>query len=115
METVDTLQALNRMLSKLPNMAVGNHIKRRVESAVTHLLQSAEYTDPEHHRGALAAAYRQSRMAVEQAELAFFDPTMTALLYFPAEHLLAVYAPLLFPVIIALLMAMRRLYRETVM
>jgi phosphatidylinositol glycan class S len=35
---------------------------------------------------------------LDLAEKAFFDPSMTSLLYFPEEHIYAVYAPLFFPI-----------------
>jgi phosphatidylinositol glycan class S len=38
--------------------------------------------------------------AIVHAEQAFFDPTMVSMLYFPAEHILAIYMPFFVPMIV---------------
>jgi phosphatidylinositol glycan class S len=48
--------------------------------------------------GDLDGASRHAAHAHEHAERAFFDPDMLALLYFPAEHVYAVYTPLFGPI-----------------
>lgn len=42
------------------------------------------------------------------ADRSFFDPTMTAMLYFPDEHLYAVYAPLFFPIAVPFILSIFR-------
>ena len=56
----------------------------------------------------LCRAFLNSKRAVELAEKAFFDPSMTAMVYFPIEHQYAVYAPLFFPMAVPLLSAFIR-------
>lgn len=48
--------------------------------------------------GEYERALEASRKAVVAAEETFFDPTMLAMLYFPEEHTLAVYALPFFPI-----------------
>lgn len=47
-----------------------------------------------------------ARIAEEEAERAFFEKGMVAQLYFPDEHKVAVYLPLLGPVGVPLLMGL---------
>jgi GPI-anchor transamidase subunit S len=49
-----------------------------------------------------------SSEALALASRAFFSPGMLALLYFPAEHTYAVYAPLFAPISLPLLVALVR-------
>jgi GPI-anchor transamidase subunit S len=42
------------------------------------------------------------------SELAFFDPELVSVLYFPAEHTYAIYLPLLLPVVVTLLTAFKK-------
>ncbi len=68
----------------------------RYQSSGCHLILF-QATDP---NVALKKRFSASKQAVQLAEAAFFDPTMTAMQYFPDEHLYAVYAPLFLPVIV---------------
>ena len=53
-------------------------------------------------------ALQYSSKALELASRAFFNPDMVALLYFPPEHKVAVYTPLLAPVGVVLVVAVLR-------
>lgn len=53
-------------------------------------------------------ALQYSADAVTRASQAFFNPGMLALLYFPPEHNVAVYTPLLAPVMVPLVAAVIR-------
>ena len=44
------------------------------------------------------SAQKQSMIAMKKAREAFFDPNMLGILYFPDEHIFAVYAPLFLPI-----------------
>lgn len=52
------------------------------------------------------AAVQQSKTALEFATKAFFDPSMLPALYFPDEHLYAVYSPFFIPVVVPVLGAL---------
>lgn len=65
---------------------------------------------------ASARAMRWAREALRRSEAAYFDPTMVPQLYFPQDHLMAVYfpflAPLAFPLIIGFAQELLRFYRK---
>lgn len=52
------------------------------------------------------AAVQQSKTALVFATKAFFDPSMLPALYFPDEHLYAVYSPFFIPVVVPVLGAL---------
>lgn len=52
--------------------------------------------------GAARRALRWAREALRRAEAAYFDPTMVPQLYFPQDHLMAVYMPFLGPLVFPL-------------
>ena len=60
-----------------------------------------------HNQCNLAA--QEARQAIVNAEKAFFDPNMVSMLYFPAEHLLAIYMPFFVPIAVPMMTA---LYKE---
>ncbi|KAJ3321469.1 GPI transamidase component [Boothiomyces sp. JEL0866] len=72
-----TLNSLSNLLSTMSNMAVLSHIT----DLVSNLLSDGEFNHASAH----------AKAAIENAEKAFFDPTMVSLLYFPIEHMLAIY------------------------
>ena len=53
-------------------------------------------------------------MAAEEAEKAFFERTMVAQVYFPEEHKIAVYLPLMGPVGVPLVMGALRVLKDAV-
>ena len=57
-----------------------------------------------------------ARKAFEAAELAFFDPSLLALLYFPDEQKYAIYIPLYLPILIPVLLSimamLKAVYRK---
>ncbi|KAH8101175.1 phosphatidylinositol-glycan biosynthesis class S protein, partial [Cristinia sonorae] len=88
-DTQETLQSIVALVKQIENMPVGQDVKGDVQNALNELDQAF----------AVAAsspidALTHSSEAVKLASRAFFNPGMLALLYFPAEHKYAVYAPL---------------------
>lgn len=73
--------------------------------------------DEDRHEWAGAEAMRWAREALRRSEEAYFDPTMVPQLYFPQDHLMAVYfpflAPLAFPLIFGFAQELVRYYRKT--
>eukprot|EP00897_Mesotaenium_endlicherianum_P006640 jgi/Mesen1/6003/ME000306S05268 len=91
-----TLSALSKLVQSLPNMVIRDEIGAQVKSALLSTaaaLQAAQ-------QGDYVQCAREGHRARAFAEEAFFDPSVMALLYFPAEHHLAVYTPLFVPVIL---------------
>ena len=83
----DALRALHNLVRDMPHMSVPREVAAKVRNA-THLLD----TDP--------------RRAFELAEDAFYHPRLLPQLYFPEEHLLAVYAPLALPTLLPLMLGL---------
>ena len=54
--------------------------------------------------GRFNSALKEGREAAVEAEKAFFERTMVAQVYFPEEHKVAVYLPLMGPVGVPLIM-----------
>jgi phosphatidylinositol glycan class S len=94
LDAVATLTSLANLLESMENMVVLPHIQSQVEWSLACVkrahddLREGRYTD----------AFLQSKEALQEAEDAFFDPTMVSLLYFPDEHRYAVYMPFFTPV-----------------
>lgn len=69
------------------------------------------------HEWAGVDAMRWAREALRRSEEAYLDPTMVPQLYFPQDHLMAVYfpflAPLAFPLIFGFAQELVRYYRKT--
>lgn len=94
-----TLGSLARLSLALPSISIPRSVANGVASAMDHLQQAcSSLGGPE---GLLHA-----RIAEEEAERAFFEKGMVAQLYFPDEHKVAVYLPLLGPVGVPLLMGL---------
>ena len=110
-DSAETLQAFRRMIVKLTNMVVADHIKDKVERALQQLELAHQYSTSS-SRMSLLDGYRASKQSYEEARAAFFDPTMTSMLYFPDEHILSVYAPLLLPIFVPLIVSLRRSIRR---
>lgn len=97
-----TLGALSRLTLKLTSIAIPDNVAASVDETLSRLdtacadLREARYED----------ALRSARVAEQQAEKAFFDPSMVGQVYFPDEHKVAVYVPLLGPMAVPLVMAL---------
>jgi phosphatidylinositol glycan class S len=55
--------------------------------------------------GRFHKALESAKLAEMKVERAFFEPSMVAMVYFPDEHKVAVYLPLLGPVAVPLIMS----------
>ncbi|KAI3644546.1 hypothetical protein MP228_010710 [Amoeboaphelidium protococcarum] len=128
-DTFKSIQALQKMLEKLTNMAVSDSIRQELDQVFDHLDVAMKYVQKDQRFSTgvkdsvdtitpadrtstiitLMDCFQSSKAALELAEKVFFDPTMMSLLYFPNEHLLAVYAPLLFPVFVPVFISVRKL------
>lgn len=94
-----SLGSLARLSKALPSISIPRSVANGVASAMDHLHQAcSSLGGPE---GLLHA-----RIAEEEAERAFFEKSMVSQLYFPNEHKVAVYLPLLGPIGVPLLMGL---------
>ncbi|KNE60709.1 hypothetical protein AMAG_06072 [Allomyces macrogynus ATCC 38327] len=94
-ETIQTLQALVRLVDQQTNLPVSPTIAREVQSALRGVTSRPTTAWSDMHE--------RARAARAQAEAAFFDPDMVGLMYFPDEHKYAVYMPLFVPVLVTVL------------
>ncbi|KAJ3369962.1 hypothetical protein GGF31_004812 [Allomyces arbusculus] len=94
-ETIQTLQALVRLVDQQTNLPVSPTIAREVQTALRGVTSRPT--------AAWSGMHERARAARAQAEAAFFDPDMVGLMYFPDEHKYAVYMPLFVPVLVTVL------------
>ncbi|TKA78731.1 hypothetical protein B0A55_04543 [Friedmanniomyces simplex] len=102
-----TLGALSRLVHKLPNIPIPDTVATSVSTSLQHLelacqdLRTGRYSKTAGDLGALGHA----QAANEASEKAFFEPSMVGQVYFPDEHKVAVYVPLLGPMGVPLVLA----------
>lgn len=96
-----TLGALAQVYRKLPSIPVPDSVAKFADLALSHL----HHTCNEVHNGQFQNALEHARIADGAAEKAFFERSMVGQVYFPDEHKVAVYLPLLGPVAVPLVMA----------
>ncbi|KAI4731367.1 hypothetical protein E4T49_00964 [Aureobasidium sp. EXF-10728] len=96
-----TLGALSRLTLKLTSIAIPDNVADSVQKTIHHLDTACSHL----HAGHYDAALEHARIAEAQAEQAFFEPSMVGQVYFPDEHKVAVYVPLLGPMAVPLVMA----------
>jgi phosphatidylinositol glycan class S len=92
-----TLGSLARLSLALPSISIPRSVLEGASGALRHLRLACEGLGG-------AAGLAHARVAEAAAERAFFEKTMVSQLYFPDEHKIAVYMPLLGPVGVPLLM-----------
>lgn len=86
-----TLGSLARLSIALPSIAIPSSVAEGVANTMAHLRLACDTL------GSPEALYH-ARVAEAEAEKAFFEKSMVGQLYFPDEHKIAVYLPLLGPV-----------------
>jgi phosphatidylinositol glycan class S len=94
-----TLGSLARLSLALPSIPIPRSVADGVSKTIDHLEQACASLGGQ--QGLLHA-----RIAEEEAERAFFEKSMVGQLYFPDEHKIAVYLPLLGPVGVPLMMGL---------
>ena len=104
-----TLGALARLTESRPSIAIPDSVAKSVDETILQLQSSYSYLQDGNHEQALESA----RIAESEAEKAFFDPSMVGQVYFPEEHKVAVYLPLLGPMAVPLFMAAFKELRRT--
>ncbi len=94
-----TLGSLARLSLALPSISIPSSVADGVASTMRHLRLACDSLG-----GADGLAH--ARIAEAEAEKAFFEKSMVGQLYFPDEHKVAVYLPLLGPVGVPLVMGL---------
>lgn len=106
-----TMGSLARLTVALPSIAIPETVSSGVEKTLAHLRGSCDAL----REGNFRAALENARIAEAEAEKGFFEKSMVGQVYFPDEHKIAVYLPLLGPVGVPLIMSalkeLKRLWR----
>ena len=105
-----TMGSLARLTVALPSIAIPETVSSAVDTTLVHLRTTCDALKEGRFKDALGS----SRIAEIQAEKGFFEKSMVGQVYFPDEHKVAVYLPLLGPVGVPLVMSalkeLRRLW-----
>jgi hypothetical protein len=104
-ETSRVLSSLYDLLDQVPHMPVNEEMKSMIEEALRQRQLCLQHLE----RNDFAAAGSASQSASLAAHRAFFHHDMLPALYFPDEHLYAVYLPLFLPISVPLLAALLKL------
>ncbi|KAF2275955.1 GPI transamidase component PIG-S [Westerdykella ornata] len=96
-----TLGALARLYNALPSIPIPDKVAKSVDLTTAHLQHACDNL----RGGRFRTALEHARIAEAEAEKAFFERSMVGQVYFPDEHKVAVYLPLLGPIAVPLVMA----------
>jgi GPI-anchor transamidase subunit S len=89
-----TMGSLARLSESLASIPIPEEVLLRVERTLEHL----RATCSDLRDGKSLSALQHARIAEAEAEKAFFEKSMVGQVYFPDEHKVAVYLPLLGPI-----------------
>ncbi len=92
-----TMGSLARLTLALPSISIPRSVADGVYTTIEHLRKACDGLGGKE-------GLENARIAEEAAEKAFFEKSMVGQVYFPDEHKLAVYMPLLGPVGVPLVM-----------
>ncbi|PWN53809.1 hypothetical protein IE53DRAFT_383648 [Violaceomyces palustris] len=133
--TIDTLSSTLRLVAKIENLGVNQEVKGDFERSLL-MLEALEDRLPsqsqrvaqvqgqggrtdgsgQNHSESLSLLRRKLKLSSKAQSLsssAFFNPSMLGMLYFPEEHKYAVYTPLFGPLIVPLVVASIKLFKES--
>lgn len=96
-----TLGSLARVVATLPNIPIPKTVAVSVDATIAHLnLACAALRE-----GNFDHALKNAQIADAEAEKAFFERSMVGQVYFPDEHKVAVYLPLMGPMAVPLVLS----------
>ncbi|KAI1638329.1 phosphatidylinositol-glycan biosynthesis class S protein [Biscogniauxia mediterranea] len=103
-----SLGSLARLSLALPSISIPPSVADGVAKSMHHLELACASTSASASSSTRSSSsgFEHARIAEEEAERAFFEKSMVGQLYFPDEHKIAVYLPLLGPVGVPLLMGL---------
>ncbi|KAF8249712.1 hypothetical protein K440DRAFT_582083 [Wilcoxina mikolae CBS 423.85] len=99
-----TLGSLYRLTKALPSISIPTSVSTSVGSTLSSLSNACRELKKGRF-GGTGGALEEGRNAASQAEKAFFEKSMVGQVYFPEEHKVAVYLPLMGPVGVPLVMS----------
>lgn len=97
-----TMGSLARLTLSLPSIPIPKTVAASVSRSISHL----HNTCSDLKEGKFKSALSNARIAEYEAEKGFFEKSMVGQVYFPDEHKVAVYLPLLGPIGVPLIMAL---------
>lgn len=97
-----TMGSLARLTESLPSIPIPATVASSVTTTLSHLSSACRYLRDGRFQSALASA----RVAETEAERSFFEKSMVGQMYFPDEHRVAVYLPLLGPIGVPLILGL---------
>lgn len=107
-----TMGSLARLTKSLPSIPIPVTVASSVATTLSHLAATCQLLK----EGQFTAALASARVAEKEAEKSFFEKSMVGQVYFPDEHKVAVYLPLLGPIGVPLVMGLikelKRVVRE---
>ncbi|KAL4891733.1 phosphatidylinositol-glycan biosynthesis class S protein-domain-containing protein [Aspergillus ambiguus] len=99
-----TMGSLARLTESLPSIPIPAAVATSVSTTLSHLTSTCNHL----RDGRFQAALDNARVAHAEAERSFFEKSMVGQVYFPDEHKVAVYLPLLGPVGVPLVVGLLR-------
>jgi phosphatidylinositol glycan class S len=97
-----TMGSLARLTQSLGSIPIPITVASSVASTLSHLQATCDLLKD----GQFTAALASARIAEKEAEKSFFEKSMVGQVYFPEEHKVAVYLPLLGPIGVPLAMGL---------
>ncbi|KAJ5095874.1 hypothetical protein NUU61_005230 [Penicillium alfredii] len=89
-----TMGSLARLTESLPSIPIPATVSASVSATLSRLAATCSHL----RAGRFGAALANARVAEKEAERSFFEKSMVGQVYFPDEHKVAVYLPLLGPI-----------------
>ncbi|KAL1957579.1 hypothetical protein VTO42DRAFT_5690 [Malbranchea cinnamomea] len=102
LSATSTMGSLSRLVRSLSSIPIPLSVANSVSRSLSHLSDTCAYLREGRFKQALIAA----RIAEREAERSFFDKSMVGQAYFPDEHKVAVYLPLLGPIGVPLVLSL---------
>ena len=93
--SVTTLHSLLLVLRHFSNIQISSDVKNAAEMAVTAVVTTIQNVNSSDYDSAI----QHARIALDESSLSYYSENVISQLYFPTEHLLAIYLPLLAPFI----------------
>ncbi|KAK5461182.1 GPI transamidase component [Exophiala xenobiotica] len=104
LKAASSLGSLSRLAQRLSNIPIPKNVAQLVDDTIGNLTTCCHAFQDSSWNAALSHA----KVAYRDSEKAFFDKSMVGQVYFPDEHKVAVYLPLLGPVGVPLLVGLLR-------
>ncbi|RAH55463.1 hypothetical protein BO85DRAFT_461109 [Aspergillus piperis CBS 112811] len=105
-----TMGSLARLTESLPQIPIPATVATSVSTTLSHLSSACHHL----RHGQFQAALASARVAEAEAERSFFEKSMVGQMYFPDEHKVAVYLPLLGPVGVPLIVGLLKEVKKVV-